>query len=320
MAKSIQFLSANSILDEKKEVIPWSPQIDKGLSGGIQAGSTVVVGGPPKLGKTTSILHLCKNAQKMGYVVVYADIECRLHKRDLMGVTGLDLSEDKFKLIRSQKGLILEGEEYMEAIEQALKTGDKIIAVADSLSALCCKDLIDADIKDRYRDSSPLLISRFCKKVCNYIGVTNNVFIGVTHIIANQGMGHKTWVEASGNKIRYACDFKIRGTHISPWSVKINKEDVQIGQEIHWNCEYSALGSPNRSCTSKLRYGEGIDEYAEMIELAAELGVMKTKSGGWYFYEDNTWHGLEATIKAMKDLPEVFNKINNNVRSMLGWK
>lgn len=315
-AKEIQLLSADSILDAEKIVIPWSPQIDKGLGGGILSGSTVVVGGPPKLGKTTSILHFCKNAQRLGYTIYYGDIECRLQKRDLLGVKGLDLSPEKFKLIRSTKEKFLEGEEYMEQIEKVLKTDEKAIAVADSLSALCCKDLIEGDIKDRYRDSSPLLISRFCKRVCNYIGITNNVFIGVTHLIANQGQGHRTWVEASGNKIRYACDFKLRGTHATGWT----SEDVQIGQEINWVCEYSALGSPNKNCVSKLRYDEGIDERAEIVELALELGVLK-KSGTWIsFSDDLKWQGVNKASIGLQESPEVFEEINSKVRSMLGWK
>lgn len=316
MAKTIKLLSASSILDAEKIIIPWSPQIDKGLGGGIMSGSTVVVSGPPKLGKTTSLLHLCKNAQKLGYTIFYGDIECRLQKRDLLGVKGLDLSEDKFKLIRSTKERILEGEEYIEEIEKVLKTHDKAIAIADSLSALCCKDLIEGDIKDRYRDSSPLLISRFCKRVCNYIGITNNVFIGVTHLIANQGQGHKVWIEASGNKIKYASDFKLRGTHTKPWTTN----DIQIGQEINWICEYSAIGSPNRTCISKLRYNEGIDEYAEIIELAIELGVLK-KSASWIqFDENNKWQGVDKTVTGMQENPEIFDKVNKEVRSLLGWK
>lgn len=317
MAKEtkFKFLSADSIIDEKKIIIPWSPQIDKGLNGGILSGSTVVVSGPPKLGKTTSILHFCKNAQKLGYTIVYCDIECRLKSRDLLGIKGLDLSEEKFKLIRSTKDQILDGEEQIEMLEKVLKSYSKVIAIADSLSALCCKDLIEGDIKERYRDSSPLLISRFCKKACNYIGVTQNVFIGVTHIIANQGTGHKKWMEASGNKIQYAADFKIRGTHSTDWIYK----DNQIGQYINWICECSALGSPNRGCVSRLRYGEGIDDCSEMVELAKELGVLRS-SGNWIYYDDeNKWNGVETTMQAMKDNPAMFEDVSNKVRTMLGW-
>lgn len=312
--KDIALLTADSILSTDKEIISWSPQIDKGFGGGIQAGSTVIVGGPPKLGKTTSILHFCKKAQQKGYKIVYGNIESRLQKRDLLGIPGFDLSEAKFQHISSTKERIIDGEEYMEEMEKVLKTNDKVVVVADSLSALCCKDLIDADIKDRYRDSSPLLISRFCKRVLNYIGVTNNIFIGVTHIIANQGQGHRTWVEASGNKIRYACDFKIRGTHVGPWEV----QEQQIGQDIHWIAETSALGPPNRSCVSKLRYNGGIDEVAELIELAKELGVIRTATS-WMSFGELKWQGLEKTIIAVNQDKELFNQINSQVRTMLGW-
>lgn len=317
--KEIELLSANSIIDEEKEIISWSPQIDKGLSGGIMAGSTVVVGGPPKLGKTTSILHFCKNAQKVGYTICYGDVESRVRKRDLLGIPGLDLSPEKFTMIRSTKDRILEGEEYMEKLEQVLKSNDRVVGVIDSLSALCCKDLIEGDIKERYRDSSPLLISRFCKRVCNYIGVTDNIFIGVTHIIANQGQGHKTWMEASGNKIRYACDFKLRGTHADTWTVGSGTNAEQVGQDIHWKCECSGLGKPNRDCTSKLRYNEGIDEHAELIELAKEIGVVRL-SGAWYYFEEEKWQGLEKFVIELKQNQSLYDTIRLKTRKMLGWK
>src|SRR5688572_14462502 len=95
------FLSADSLISAERTVINFSENLDMILGGGIPLGSFVVIAGQKKLGKTTSILHFCANAQKQGCKVYYLDVEHRLKPRDLKGIPGLDLSASKFQLIHS---------------------------------------------------------------------------------------------------------------------------------------------------------------------------------------------------------------------------
>jgi hypothetical protein len=49
------------------------------------------------------------------------------------------------------------------------------------------------------------------------IKVKNSIVIGITHQMANQGNGPSKWAEASGTKIQYLADMKLRATHMETW-------------------------------------------------------------------------------------------------------
>ena len=297
---------ASSLIEKERVLINVSPALDDILGGGITSGSLVIIRGQYKAGKTTTCLHFAKKAQEKGYKIVYLDIEARLTRRDLTSIPGLDLSPEKFELCQHSEGNILNGEDFIAVGEFKLKTEKNVVVVFDSFSQLISQDNMENDIRDRTRDSMPLTLSKFCKRVLPFLNVNDNICIGITHDIANQGPGMATKIEASGRKIQYANSFKLAARWASDWK----EGDTQIGQDIHWECENSALGPPNRTAIGKLRYGEGLDEVSELVDLAVTACVIK-KSGAW-FEIDGVEGKLQGTARVgdyLKANPEVFQKV-----------
>ena len=317
--------SGNSIIDAVNKVIPISPVLDLGLGGGISEGSFVVFTGPPKCGKSSTALDFAGTAQQIEYAceigrkegrhVYIFNVEGRLKERDLLGIKHLNLDEDRLTVISSQPGKILTGEEFVDIAERLINNRPGDIFIVDSFSALCTEGEKKADIGDRYRADAPLLLARFCRRISNVIPVNKSIVIGITHIIANQGAGMATWVEASGRKLQYQTDIKLRATHFKPWVVG----ESQIGQDVYWQCETTALNTPPGSkCTSKFRYGFGIDKQAELLTIAIDLGLI-TKGGSWYtFADDIKCQGLDKASELLRMEPNRYNELNNQIRKMLG--
>lgn len=309
--------SVDCITERERKYIKLSPTLND-IMGGLLGGSFVIVTGVFKGGKSATCLDIAKRAQQVGYKILYADIEHRLNKRDLLSTKGLDLSADKFEIMRSSAGNILTAEDFMELLRAKMEAEDNLLVIADSVSQLCPRDLREGDIGDKYRDSTPGLLSRFSKVLAPVLGVTNNIFIGITHVIANSsGMGHKTKIEASGNKIQYAMDFKIAVNYATKWEVG----DKVIGQDIHWECVNSILVPKGRSGTGKLRFGteeepEGIDEAAELFELATNSQIITTK-GAWYSFGDIQKQGAANFIEEMRTNPEMYAEIDKRVEMFL---
>lgn len=317
-------ITASSIIDRERTLISVSPAIDTMLGGGIQSGSLVIVRGKYKAGKTTTCLHFAKKAQEKGYRIVYLNIEARLTKRDLESIPGLDLSPEKFEVIQSNDATKpLSGEEFVAIGLLKLQEYEKCVVYFDSFSQLLSEDNMMGDITERTRDSMPLTLSKFCKRVLPILNITDNICIGITHDIANTGPGHATKAETSGNKIQYANSFKIWAKWASPWEEAIDGDasnTKQIGQLIHWECENSALGPPGQAIDGRLRYGIGIDEMAEWFDLAQgeHTGVV-TKKGAWYsFGESGKVQGQLKFIDKMREEPEFAQAIIEEVKARLG--
>ena len=319
-------VGGDMIAASHNKVIPVSPKIDLMLGGGIPEGSLCIITGPPKIGKTTTCLQFAANAQRPEHnsewgprKVYFFNVEGRIKDRDLEGINGLILTKDRFKVIRSQPGNILTGEKYISYCEQFINTEPGSVFVIDSFSALCTSGEMEAEIGERYRADAPVLLARFCRRISNVLPVNKGILLGVTHIIANQGQGMKVWIEASGRKLQYQVDVKLRGTHQTPWM----SGETQIGQEIHWVCETSAIGPPGGKCSGILRYNYGLDKEAEILDVACDLGLVK-KGGAWYTIntgnEEEKFQGLENVHKALEDNEKLYKSLSDQLFEMTGIK
>lgn len=320
-------IGANALIARKQIVIPVSPNIDLMLGGGVPEGSFVIPTGPPKLGKTTFGLQLAANAmnpkydcelKKGGRTLYIFNIEGRLKRRDILGIHGLD--PDRVKIIGSEPGRILSAEDYIDYGEQLINENPGDIFIFDSFSQLCTVARKNADVRDRFRDDTSLLLATFCKRICNVIPVNRSIVIGITHRIANQGArpGQSQHSEASGNKVQYAVDVKMAGTHTKPWMAG----DAQIGQEVYWNCTSSALGGPGK-CMSYLRYGYGIDKEAELVLLAADCGLLKRKNkdSNWYEFPDGQkMNGIDQARNLLISTKGMYEDMYGQIRTMLNME
>lgn len=316
------FVNAKSIVDSKSVVIPVSPAIDMVLGGGIKEGTFVVTTGPPKVGKTSMCLDFAATAQQSQYDspewgprhIYFIGVEERLRDRDITGIQHLD--PNRVTVIKSSPGNLLSGEQYIDISEQLINTRPGCIFIIDSFSALCTAGERAANIADRYRADSPLLLAKFCRRIANVIPVNKSIVMGITHMIANQGgAGMSPWSEASGRKVQYQSDVKLKASHCEAWKVG----ETQIGQDVHWTCQWSALGPPGGKCISKFRYGFGIDKQAELVEMAVNFGLI-TKSGAWYRFADGTQaQGLEKTRDRLVSDTQLYNDLYSQIRTMLGY-
>lgn len=324
-------LDGRALVDKKLMVIPVSPAIDLILGGGIPEGSFVVLTGQPKCGKTTTSLDFVATAQKPEFngsrgprQAYYLNIEGRLKKRDLEGIVGLDL--DRFHVIGSQTGKILHAEEYLQIAERIINEEPESILIIDSYSALCTEAEITSDMDKMQRADGAKLLAKFCRKVANVIPVNKNIVIGITHLMGNPGYGNVEWKEKSGQAIAYQTDVKIRAKFHKAWTVGTQTNETQIGQEVEWLAQCSAIGPPGGTITSYIRYGYGIDKAMELTTLGSDMGLIN-KSGSWYSMTflggeegKQKIQGLEKIRQYLVDHPEAYDKLYKEIKNNMGIK
>jgi RecA/RadA recombinase len=315
------FMPATKLKEDPPLVIPTTPCMDLMLGGGVPEGSFVVISGPPGLGKSALSLHLAGNAQKIDSPfgprkVFYFDIEGRIKERDLFTNHNLDTSEDKFQLIKSNLEKIIVGEEFLDIGERLIRHKPGCVFIFDSFSAICTSARHENSFGDRFRDDSSLLLSDFCKRIAQIIPVNKSIVIGITHRIANQGPGISKWTEASGQKIQYQADVKIKGAYASDWKIG----ETQVGQDVHWECEKAALRGPGATATCKLRYKHGFDIDAELAAQAIELGFVRQK-GAWITIQEEgkepqKINGSEKFNTFLQENPEFKEHLKKQIREL----
>lgn len=320
-------LSGNSIVDRKIVVIPVSPALDMVLSGGIPEGSFVVLTGQPKCGKTVTSLDFAATAQRPEYQgasktpreVYYLNIEGRIKKRDLEGIKGLDLN--RFHVIGSQQGKILHAEEYLQIGEKIINQEPGCVLIIDSYSALCTEAEITSDMDKMQRADGAKLLAKFCRKVANVIPVNKNIVIGITHLMGNPTGYGAEFKEKSGQAIAYQTDIKLKAKTFKPWTT--GADGTQIGQEVEWQVVCSALGPPGAVTTSYIRYGQGIDKYTEIINIACDIGAIN-KGGAWYTLtsekDSPKFQGTEKVRNYLVDNQTAYDNLVKVVKETMGIK
>ena len=304
---------ANFIVDTPKQVIPVSPQLDIGLNGGIPEGCWALFSGKPKCGKTTTALQFCANAQKEengNRHIYYIDVEGRLKKLNLTGVH--DLNHNKITVIRSSAERILTGEDFLNCVDNIVRSTQKSIILVDSISALCANSESVNDISGRSMPTSPRAIAQFCRKMATIVPIQDNILICILHLISNMS-GYGGPKEDGGVKLQYQADVKLRCMSVDTW------EDGR-GQTPNWSVDYSALGPPGRKIKSHIRYGFGIDETLELIDIGIDFGLI-TLGGSWYtcdFMKDTPkFQGKENLHEYLSTNTEAIDILNNNIREMM---
>jgi recombination protein RecA len=62
-------------------------------------------------------------------------------------------------------------------------------------------------------------------------------------------------------------------------------------------------------------YGEGISKVGDLLDIAAEVDIIK-KSGAWYSYQDTKLgQGRENVKKFLEDNPDIIDEVNIKVRN-----
>ena len=312
------FCNASDITSAPKTIIPVSPKLDIGLSGGVPEGSWFIVSGKPKLGKSTLALQFCSTAQKEEYgsrKCYYIDAEGRLEKKILNGIPGLDQS--KLTVIESKQGNILSSEKFLTIAEQIIKTEPNIVLVLDSASAMCSQSEMDSEeIKGTGRNNGPKLLAEFTRRLANVVPVQNTIVIIIQHMIANTSGYGPAFMEDGGNKIQYQADVKLRGRTFTKLEDNTKK---QIGQIATWDVVYSALGSPGATVESYVRFGAGIDFVWELIDIAIDLDLIE-KGGAWFTIkftgEEIKLQGQNKVWQYLNDNPEICEQLKKEIRNL----
>ena len=320
------FVSGQYLASQPRIVVPVSPMLDSILNGGVPFGSFVIPTGRPKLGKTSFALNMAANALKIPTEfeeprkLYIFNIEGRINPRDLAGIHHMKehLDNDQVEIITSKPGNIKKAEDFLEIGEALINHKPGSIFVFDSFSQLCSQEGYDHEWSGKqYRDNVPKFLSQFCKRICNVIPINKSIVVGITHLIADTGISFSSWAEASGNKVQYAVDVKLKATHCTPWMVG----ETKIGQNVNWECFCSPLhnGPTVTKCVSKLRYGYGIDKEAELVEIGADIGAI-TKGGSWYTFTDGSKvQGLDNAAELLRNNPDLYNQINTQYRGIMDY-
>ena len=87
-----------------------------------------------------------------------------------------------------------------------------------------------------------------------------------------------------------------------------------VGNKTTVKVVKNKVAPPFKSCVVDIMYGEGVSREGEVIDLAADAGIIE-KTGAWYAYNgEKLGQGKENVKLLLKDNPELCHELEEKVR------
>ena len=295
---SIMKLGDESI--EDIEVIPTgSIALNAALGvGGYPKGRIVEIYGPESSGKTTLAIHAIAEAQKAGGIAAFIDAE---HAFDRFYAAKLGVDVDNLLISQPDNG-----EQALEIAEQLIRSSAIDIIVVDSVAALTPKAEIEGDMGDNKVGLQARLMSQALRKLTAAVSKTRTTCIFINQLREKIGvMFGNPETTTGGNALKFYASVRldIRG------SQAIKNGDEVIGKQTKVKVVKNKVAPPFRRAEFDIMFGEGISRAGEIIDLGAELGIIK-KSGSWFSYnETKIAQGRDAAKQVILDNPELAEEL-----------
>lgn len=294
------------------EPIPVIPTGSLGLDialgvGGLPRGRMVEIFGMESSGKTTLCTHICIEAQKLGGSIAIIDAE---HAYDLFYARdlGLDISDTNFRLSQPSSG-----EEALDIAETLMESGLFDVIVIDSVAALIPKAELEADMDQATIGLQARMMSKACRKLTGKLNKSKCTLIFINQLREKIGGYGNPNTTTGGNSLKFYASIRIELN--KPGQIKEGEEVT--GTRIKAKVVKNKVAPPFKFAEYDLIFGKGISKSGEVLDRAVDLEIVN-KSGAWYSYEGNKLgQGRENTKQFLEDNPELFERIENQVREKL---
>lgn len=266
--------------------------------GGYPRGRVIEIYGPESSGKTTLAIHAIAEAQKAGGIAAFIDAE---HAFDRFYAAKLGVDIDNLWISQPDSG-----EQALEITEQLIRSSAVDIIVIDSVAALTPKAELEGEMGDSKMGLQARLMSQALRKLTAAINKTNTTCIFINQLRDKIGvMFGNPETTTGGNALKFYASVRLDIRRIS----QLKDGDEVKGSQVRVKVVKNKVAPPFRKAEFDVMFGEGISRSGEIIDLGAELGVIK-KSGSWYSYNDTKLgQGRDAAKQCVTDNPELADEL-----------
>jgi recombination protein RecA len=275
--------------------------------GGVPRGRIIEIYGPESSGKSTLAMHIVAQAQLAGGVAAYIDAE---HAMDADYAAKLGVKIDDMLISQPDSG-----EQALEIAEALVRSNGVDVIVVDSVAALVPRAELDGEMGDSLPGLQARLMSQALRKLTAIVAQSNTCFIFINQIREKIGVMFGSPETTSGGRaLKFYSSLRLDIRRIGA----IKDGDRVVGNRTKVKVAKNKVAPPFREAEFDIMYGEGISREGDLLDLAANNGVVE-KSGAWFSYKgERLGQGRENSKQTLKDNPEVLKRIENDVKLALG--
>ncbi len=291
------------------DVIPTgSISLDIALGvGGVPRGRVTEIFGPEASGKTTLCQHIVAEAQKMGGVAAYIDME---HALDPTYARKCGVDIDNLYISQPDTG-----EQALEIAEALIRSGAVDVVVIDSVAALVPRAEIEGEMGDAHIGLQARLMSQALRKLSGAIKQSNTAMIFTNQLRMKIGvMFGNPETTSGGRALKFYSSVRLDMRRVQV----IKQAGEVIGSRTKVRVVKNKVAPPFKEAEFDIMYNEGISWVGDVLDLGTGMELIE-KRGAYYSYgEIRLGQGRENAKQFLRENPELTLEIENKIRELAG--
>lgn len=274
--------------EEKLDVVSsGSLALNRALGvGGYPKGRIIEIYGPESSGKTTLVYHALAAAQAEGGVCAFIDAE---HSMDPNYARAIGVDTDKLFLSQPDYG-----EQALEIVDELTKSGEFAVVAVDSVAALTPKAELDGGMGDQMIGLQARMMGQAMRKLAGNLHKTNTLCIFINQIREKVGvMFGSPETQPGGRALKFYSSQRLDIRRIE--TLKTGTEAT--GNKVRVKVVKNKVASPFTQAEFEIKFGQGINKAAEVIDAGLESGEI-TRKGAYYWLDGVSYQG-KAKLEEM---------------------
>ncbi len=275
--------------------------------GGIPRGRIVEIYGPESSGKTTLCLHIIAEAQELGGICGFVDVE---HALDPSYAARIGVNIDDLYVSQPDTG-----EQALEIAEALVRSGAMDVVVIDSVAALVPRAEIEGEMGDSHMGLQARLMSQALRKLTGVVKTSNTSLIFTNQLRQKIGvMFGNPETTTGGMALKFYASVRIDVRRIQA----IKQGTDVVGNRTRVTIRKNKVAPPFKVAEFDIMYNEGISTSGDIVDLGVEFDIL-TKRGAYYRYgEELLGQGREAAKSYLQENEEVAAEIDGLIREKVG--
>lgn len=275
--------------------------------GGVPRGRIIEIFGQEGSGKSTLVLAIIAEAQRLGGKAAFIDVE---HALDPDYAKNLGVNIDELYISQPDYG-----EQALDIAEMLVRSGAIDVLALDSVAALVPKIELEGEMGEAYVGLQARLMSQALRKLNGAIARSNTCAIFTNQIREKIGvMFGNPETTPGGRALKFYASVRLemrRGDIIKAGN-------DPIGARIKVRVNKNKMAPPFRLAEFDLIFGKGISKVGCILDMALSTGMVQ-KNGAWFSYNDiRLGQGRENVKGYLEDHPELTQELEEKIRLQAG--
>ena len=275
--------------------------------GGLPRGRVIEIYGPESSGKTTMAQHVIAEAQALGGICAFIDME---HALDPGYAARCGVDVDNLYISQPDTG-----EQALEIAEALIRSGTMDVVVVDSVAALVPRAEIEGEMGDAHVGLQARLMSQALRKLSGVIKQTNTIVIFTNQLRMKIGvMFGSPETTSGGNALKFYASVRLDMRRIQ--AIKSGGEVT--GNRTRVKVKKNKVAPPFTQTEFDIMYNAGISKSGDVLDLSVEYALVDKRGAYFRYRETLLGQGRENAKNYLEENPQMLAELENLIRAEAG--